>query len=266
MRLNILIGTLAGLVGAGFIGWRVHDTHSRAVFHIGIIEDLSASHPRGCSSLQGITEQLLDGHAVPPGSWLTVLTIGDESTSNEPQLLARYPIPLSRRIMEGPKTGLRRQQEILDDLKLRCGQLPLTMTSPIFQGVKHGIGELRRLGCAKGSDCKLLIDSDLEENAVASIKTILERPETKRQALPSQLDNDGIRVAFCGLAVTAGRIIGPAGREIAKARLHRDPSHDDNLRRTWIALFTKPELVTFDPYCPGTSSVGAQKVEIQKRR
>lgn len=249
MRFNGLLGTLAGLVCFGFVGWRVHHMHNRPVSYAGIVEDPSASHPGGCSSVQGITEQLLDSHAVPPGSWLTVLAIGDESTANEPKLLARYQIPVNRRIMEGSRTALRRRQEILDDLKLRCGQLHATMVSPIFQGVKQGIADLRRLGCGSGSDCKLWIDSDLEENAITAIKTMLEDPGNNGHALPIPLDNEGIRVAFCGLAVTAGRIIGPAGREIRKAR-PRNPSHDDNLRRTWALLFAKPELVTFDPFCP----------------
>jgi hypothetical protein len=248
MRLNILIGALAGLVCFGFIGWRVHNVRSRAVSHVGIVEDLSASHPGGCSSVQGIAKQLLDRHAVSPGSWLTVLTIGDESTANEPKLLARYPIPVNRRIMEGPKTSLRRQQEILGDLKLRCGQFHPTMVSPVFQGVTQGVAELRRLGCEVGSDCELWIDSDLEENAVTAIRSILEHPERNRRGLPAPLDNQGIRVSFCGLAVTAGRILGP-GREIREAH-PRNPSYDDNLRRTWAGLFTRPELVTFDPYCP----------------
>jgi hypothetical protein len=255
VRFTILSSTLAGLGFFGFIGWRVHDIHQRAVSHGAIVADLSASHPGGCSSVHGIAEWLLEGHAVPPGSWLILLAIGDESTSNEPKLLARYPIPVNRRIMEGPKTGLRRQQEILADLKARCGQLHTTMVSPIFQGVKEGIAGLRGLGCTKGSDCKLWIDSDLEENGVPAIKSLLERPANNRGALPTPLDNNGIKIAFCGFAVTTGRIVDPSGREIGRGRPRRDPSHDDNLRRTWASLFTKPELLTFDPYCPGTSSV-----------
>lgn len=252
MRLNILIGSLAGLLCFGFVGWRVHSIHSRTVSHLVIIEDPSASHPDGCSSLQGITEHVLDRNTGPSGSRLTVLAIGDESTANEPKLVARYPIPVNRRIMEGPKAGLRRQQEILGDLKVRCEKLHPTMISPIFQGVKQGIAELRRLGCKNASDCKLWVDSDLEENVVTAIKTRLEHPGDNRQALPIlpiPLDNDGIRVAFCGFAVTAGRIVDASGRQIFKAR-PRTPTHDDNLRHTWAGLFTKPELVTFDPYCP----------------
>lgn len=250
MRFNVLIGTLGGLVCIGFVGWRVHGIHSRAVSQIGIIEDRSASHPGWCSSLQSITEHILEEHTASSASWLTFLATGDESTANEPKLLARYPLPADRRIMEGPKTGLRWRKEILDDLKLQCGKLQPTMTSPIFQGVTQGIAELHRLGCGNGSACKLWIDSDLEENAVAAIKTALEHPGYNRQALPTPLDNEGIQVAFCGFAVTAGRIVGPSGREILKTR-PRSPGHDDNLRRTWSQLFTKHALVTFEPYCPG---------------
>jgi len=255
MHLRMLIGTLAGFASVGFVAWRVHDMHHRIICNIGIVADPSASHPGGCSSLQGIAEEILGGHPMPAGSWLAVLAIGEESTSNEPRLLARYPIPVNRRIMEGPTTSLKRKQQILDDLKLRCGELHPTMVSPIFQGVSQGLAELRGLGCANDSDCKLWVDSDLEENTVSTIKTVLEHPDSKRLGLPTRLENEGIHVAFCGLAVTAGRIIGPSGREVRKAR-PRDPSHDDNLRRTWAALFTKPELVTFDPYCPGPRPSG----------
>jgi hypothetical protein len=249
MRLNVLIGTLIGLTCFGFMAWRVHNMHSRAVFQAAIVEDLSVSHPGGCAIVQGIAEQVLERHPVSTGSSLAVLAIGDASTANEPKLLAKYLIPSNRRVMEGRIAGLRRRQEILDDLKRRCEQQQPTMISPIFQGVKQGVAELRGLGCGIGSDCKLWVDSDLQENADTAIEMVLDHPESKRQVLPVPLDNEGIHVAFCGLAVTAGRIIGTSGREVRKAP-RRDPSHDDRLRRTWAALFTKPELVTFDPYCP----------------
>jgi len=249
MRLNVLIGITTGLVVFGVSAWRVHAMHSRAVSYVSILEDLSGSHPDGCSSVVGITEQTLDRHAVSPGSLLAVLAVGDESTANEPKLLARYPIPVNRRIMEGAGAALKQQQELLDDLRLRCGKLQPTMVSPIFQGVKQAVAELRSLGCTNGSDCTLWIDSDLEENAVTAIKAILADPRSKRQALPASLANDGIHITFCGWALTAGRIIDPSGHQIRKVR-PRDPSHDDNLRHTWAELFTHQELVTFDPYCP----------------
>ncbi len=249
MRVNVLIGITAGLVVFAVTAWRVHAMHARPLSHVSIIEDLSGSHPGGCSSVLGIAEQIFDKHAVLPGSSLTVLAVGDESTANEPRLLARYPIPVTRRIIEGAGAAIKQQQEILDDLKPRCGKLQPTMVSPIFQGVKQAVAELRSLGCRNGSDCKLWIDSDLEENAITAIQAILTDPKSKRQPLPASLANDGIHIAFCGWALTAGRIIDPSGREIRTVR-PRDPNHDDNLRRTWAKLFTNPELLTFDPYCP----------------
>lgn len=249
MRLNVLVGIATGLVVFGVTAWRVHAIHSRAVSHVSIMEDLSASHPAGCSSVLGIAEQVFDKHAVSPGSSLTVLAVGDESTANEPRLLARYPIPVTRRIMEGAGAAIKQQQEILDDLKPRCGKLQPTMDSPIFQGIQQAVAELRSRGCENGSDCNLWIDSDLEENAVTSIQAILTDPKSKRRPLPTPLPNDGIRVTFCGWALTAGRIVDTSGREIRKVS-PRDPGHEDVLRRTWTELFTKPELVTFHPYCP----------------
>jgi hypothetical protein len=251
MRLNVLIGTLVGALSFGFIAWRVNK-HSRAVFHAGIVADLSASHPGGCHTVQGIAEQVLDWHPVSPGTSLIVLALGDASTANEPRLLGRYLIPANRTIMEGRNAGSRRRQGILDDLKRRCEELHPTMISPIFQSVKQAVVQLRRLGCGNGSDCKLWIDSDLEENVVPAIKAILDHPGSKRLTLPVRLDNEGIHVAFCGLAVTTGLILDPLGHEIRKGRSHQ-PGYDDNLRRTWAALFTNPESVTFDPYCPEAS-------------
>ena len=57
------------------------------------LQDLSASHRPDAPACRASSKQLLDEHAGRPGSWLTVLAVGDESTSNEPKLLARYPIP-----------------------------------------------------------------------------------------------------------------------------------------------------------------------------
>ena len=76
---------------------------------------------------------------------------------------------------------------------------------------------------------------------------MLFRSQTKA-VLPTGLDNEGVEVSFCGLAITAGRIVNPSGREILKSPL-RDSGHDDRLRQVWRSLFTRPELVKFEPYC-----------------
>jgi hypothetical protein len=30
----------------------------------------------------------------------------------------------------------------------------------------------------------------------------------------------------------------------------RDPGHEDRMQKVWRSLFTQPELVKFEPYCP----------------
>jgi hypothetical protein len=253
MKPKIIITVVLGVASAGFLGWRVITVHNRATPQFSLLEDPSGSHLGGCASVVGITEQILHSERVSSGSSLTVLAIGDESTADEPRLVSRRVIPVSRRVMEGAHAGLRAQQEMVDDVQRRCEALHPTKVSPIFQGVKQAIGELRRLGCKSGSNCELWIDSDGEENVVSSIRRALEVPGHSDQALPSPVDNDGIHVAFCGLAVTAGRISDASGREIRRMP-RRSPDHDDNLQRIWAGLFTKPELVTFAPYCPEPSS------------
>lgn len=66
------------------------------------------------------------------------------------------------------------------------------------------------------------------------------------------LDNEGIMVTFCGFAETVGLFVDPSGREIRRT-VARDPHRDDRLQAVWRALFTRPELVSFQPYCPEPS-------------
>jgi hypothetical protein len=56
-------------------------------------------------------------------------------------------------------------------------------------------------------------------------------------------------VTFCGFAQTRGRSVVSSSREI-RAVAPRDPHRDDRLQAVWRALFTRPELVSFEPYCP----------------
>src|SRR5205814_443250 len=100
-----------------------------------------------------------------------------------------------------------------------------------------------------GFRCLLYVASDGEENGEASIKNRIDNIRDEKHRLPNQLDNDGIEIVFCGIAATAGHIVDPSGREIRKIP-PRDPGREDRLRQTWLSLFTRPNLVRFEPYCP----------------
>jgi hypothetical protein len=83
-----------------------------------------------------------------------------------------------------------------------------------------------------------------------SIKKNVEGTDDTK-SVPAALKNDGIQVVFCGVAVTAERTVGPSGKVIGK-RADRTAGREDWLERVWQSVFTKPDAVTFEPYCPKT--------------
>jgi hypothetical protein len=253
MNKRLLYVFFACGVSLGFVGWRVHAVKTQVTPHFEIVEDFSLSHAQGCDSLVGLAERVLNTQSVARNSTLTVLAVGDQTTADEPWQLARYSIPRDDKVLEGRTEKLRRQQDILRDLRNRCRAARRTTISPIFLGVKQAVADLRAQGCKPNSRCALLVDSDLEENVEPSIKKSLNAGDGRHVSLPS-IANAGIGVTFCGLAVRAGRIVGPSGREIRKFPLH-DPGRDDRLRQIWGSLFSKREAVRFEPYCPTPSDL-----------
>jgi hypothetical protein len=216
--------------------------------HFEIVEDPSFSHKQGCESLLGLVEQAVSADGASPGSTLTVLVLGDKATANEPWELGRYSIPRTRKALEGRSANLRRRQDLLRDVLKKCQALRPTNISPIFLGVKQAVADLRAKGCTRTSRCKLFVDSDLEENVEASIRRSLNSANGEMSILPAPINNDGIDVTFCGLAVTAGHIVDLSGRKTFRAS-PRNSRHEDRLRQVWATVFSRPEAVKFEPYC-----------------
>ena len=100
------------------------------------------------------------------------------------------------------------------------------------------------------------MSTDLEENASRAVRAEIDRVG-HREPLPEPLNNDGIKVTFCGYAQIAGRLVDSSGREVVRG-VSRDPRHDDRLQAVWRSLFTVPELVSFEPYCPASSLLSAE--------
>jgi len=190
-----------------------------------------------------------------PGSTLTVLVIGDEAAASEPWQLGTYSIPTTRKVLEGRTANSRRRQDVLRDILNKCQAVLRTTVSPIFLGVKQAVADLRAHGCREISHCQLRVNSDLEENVEPSIKKSLNRTTEGKPILLSPVENQGIDVAFCGLAVTTGRLV-DSSRGFRKAP-PRTPAREDRLREIWRSLFIKPAVVTFEPYCPKPGALGA---------
>ncbi len=249
MNKNLLFAIALSSAGLSFVGWRVHAVRTRATPHFAIVEDPSLSHPAGCISLMGLAQRTLQVEGVTRDSTLSILVLGDTTTSDEPWKLGEYFIPRTDSVMESPDTTLRRQESVLADIHLKCQAIRPTAVSPIFLGVKQAIGDLRARGCGENSRCKLFVDSDLRENVEPSIRSRLEAGDNRRQTPLPILGNDGVEVTFCGLATTTDGIT-----DSSSGTVHGIPRHDshreDRVTRVWQSMFTQPQSTTFEPYCP----------------
>jgi len=254
MKHPFVILISACIASVSFVGWRMRAMRNHTVNHFELVQDPSRSFTGGCTSIVGAAGAVLRDPDASADSTLTVLALGDRSTANEPRRLATYIIPTARQVIEGRRAAVERKERILQDLRVRCESVRPTLVSPVYLGVKQAVADLRAEGCREGAHCGLWVSTDLEENVVRTIEDRINRTGDQRDPLPARLDNSGVTVTFCGFAQTAGRLVGPFGREI-RSVVARDPHRDDRLQAAWQSLFARPELVRFQPYCPEPSIV-----------
>jgi hypothetical protein len=240
----------------GLVTWRVHALRFRDVPQFAVLKDPSLSDADDCEAMVGLAEHVIHAKDISPGSTLTILVLGNDATANEPWELGVYSIPMSRKVLEGKTANVQRQENLLRDIGTKCKTVGRTMTSPIFLGLKQAVSDLRSKGCKHTSTCQLFIDSDLQENVEPSIKERLDSKIGLRHNLPPPIDNSGINITFCGLAAVQGRISKPLGKE-TRQTLSRSSDREDRLRQIWSSVFSKPESVTFEPYCPKAVDLNA---------
>ncbi len=255
MRKTMLLILLVCASAAAFVGWRVHAMSGATVNHFAILEDPSTSYTGECEAAIGSAEEILHSPGASLRSKLIFLALGDSLTANEPRELGKYDLPISRKVIEGERTKERHEAALVEKISRACRSVRPTAISPIFLGVKQALADLKTAGCAKGSDCKLWVNSDLEENVEPSIRSRINHVGG-RGSLPAALDNEGIGVTFCGYASTAGRVLDPTGNE-KRGFGARSPAREDRMQNVWRSLFVNAEHVRFEPYCPkpGTSTL-----------
>ena len=261
MSRQVLYAVLFCLGSVGFVAWRVLAVRNRDTPHFEIVKDPSASHGAGCESLVGLTGHVLEASTASPGSTITVLILGDQSTASEPWRMGAYSVPSVRKVLEGRSAKLWQQQQIQRDISGKCQALRRTTISPIFLGVTQAVADLHAHGCKPTSHCKLFVDSDLEENVEPSITTRLNKTGGRQRVSLPRVDNAGIDVVFCGVAVTDGRI-----RDVASKGARKFVTHDSDrvnlLQDLWRSLFDQPALVRFEPYCPNSAQLGLSSIPI----
>jgi hypothetical protein len=241
---------VGGAALLGVIGWRAYEsTKPGPIPHIAIVHDRSESTRDGCSSVMGLLDRVLSIPELDRRSSVTILATGDAMTANEPVQVDRFPAPVSRRAMEGPRGAQRRRKELLAGIGRKCQELTRTDVSPILLAVRRAVEQLQSLGCSSANPCQLYVQTDGEETAEPALARAL---RGRGQPLPepaSPILHDGIRITFCGLADTVGRDDG--GPRRARRTKARDAGRAERLRQTWTAILGGN--VTFEPFCPKAS-------------
>ena len=265
MSRQVLYAVLFFLGSVGFVAWRIETVRTRETPHFEIVKDPSASHGAVCESLVDLTGRVLEENSAGPGSTITVLILGDQSTADEPWRMGAYSVPSVRKVLEGRSAKLRQQQEVLRDISGKCQALRRTTVSPIFLGVTRAVADLHARGCKPTSHCQLFVDTDLEENVEPTIKKALLKDDDPKHISLSSVDNAGIGVVFCGVAVTDGRVR-DRSENAARQFVTRGA---DRLKRTqeiWRSLFAEPGSVDFEPYCPKSIEPGRNIPSSEKNR
>lgn len=244
----VLIVACAGALG--FMLWRVQvgGGTSRPHYYNVILGDPSDSKDNLCGSLTRLAEQAVAASDTGGDFDLVFYRLGDASSANAPVLVDRYHHSASDRSVESKNKPLQKRLALVEEVRARCEQLPTTDVSPVFQGVRTVIQQMRSDGCGGAMTCRLLVSSDLMETVERPVQDALNDIKGKKRPLPDSIDNAGIRVKLCGYAQTVGRATG-AGKGSRQLTRNRTPKLDDRLRETWLSAFSRPELVELAPFC-----------------
>lgn len=247
LKLGIVILSLAALVVCSAVIATIF-VPKEIVPHEVVVGDGSISGDGGCTGLISLGKEAMNNPALKNGSTITFMMTSDKETANEPRSLGTYSIPYSERAVERADTITKKKEEILEQVKTRCEQLQPVKASSIFLSLKDAAEQLRHAGCDSKTGCYVYIRTDLQENVEPQIKAAINGDAKALTKLPKPIDNSGITISICGIAVTKGETKEPNGKT-RQLTQNRNANKSDLIRQVWNKMFTEPELVKFRPFC-----------------
>jgi hypothetical protein len=229
--------------------WRYKAVGKSQAAHGVIVRDRSDSVIKGCDCTSALVRRALAATQIVAGSTIAVMATGDGTTANESILIKSFDVPVRRQVLEGRGAASQQQAKLIEDVKAQCEKLSQTNVSPIYVAIKNAIEYLRSKGCGPGSNCFVYAQTDLLETGDARLKAALNQETVNKQLLPAPINNDGIDVVIVGLAETTGdsAVSNSKGRSLTASR---NSDKADRIRAIGLQLFTNPERVTFEPFCP----------------
>lgn len=232
---------------SGFLGWLFY-TPAKAN-HRAVLGDFSFSFVGDrCGEMVKLSEQELKKATTNDKTKLAAFLTGDQQTANEPRNLGSFDVPFTVKLTESNSFVTDKQSTILGEIKTKCEQLSPVQISSIFLAFKRGIEHLRSLGCDDKSNCEILAQTDLQENAEPQIRTAISGTSANVKNLPNPINNQDISIKICGISQTKGRVFNQKGKK-TQLTPNRNTVRADLIQEVWKKLFTHPELLTFAPYC-----------------
>ena len=205
------------------------------------IIDASRSVSSAVPAALGVADHSTQLKGVRRKSTISFMATGNKQTAGEPVFLGSFPILKAHKVMEGPSKEPDNAYLLSQVEGLLKGVNNTESISPVYLAVLRGVQYLRAQGCGPGpapAVCYLVVISDGGETEEPAIRKAL-RGQGKPQSLKDlAIENNSIQVEFCGLADT--NAITP----------ERSSTSAGKLEAVWKSLFTAPDLVSFDPFCP----------------
>jgi hypothetical protein len=238
LAIGVGLVTLVGVTGI-FVMHHIREVAAQPPpAQAALVIDTSDSRPCDCEAVESAARAMLTSRRMTQGSKLWLFVTGDQATAEEPILVGAYPVPFTRRVIEGREATGRQLGEALDKIKVTCAQFKPSKRSPIFLAIKRAVEQLRAQGCDGRNECELRVQSDLAELSEPAVRNALTGSRPASSALPPPIDNTGINILFCGLAEVSGNATG-----------RHDVRRVDLTEKIWRNLFTDPGKITFVPHC-----------------
>jgi hypothetical protein len=248
MKLNAY--SIFGLVMLALVGvaaWRIF-THKNVVPQHAILYDQSKSKIDGCSCLKGHAGKLIE-QAKGRGELLTLFALGAEANGYQPKIVDTFPIPKNDSALGDKSKAKVAVEAFLSAVETACKGIPPSDRTPLHQGVKTILEQLRTT-CTPDAACTLYVQSDMEEDVSPTILDAFKARKAGVEPDVPRLDNEGISVTFAGVSEivvspTKGKKAKGAGKDKALQKLDEAPIW----KSFWTRIFTRPELVSFQPLC-----------------
>jgi hypothetical protein len=204
-----------------------------------IVRDVSASPRNGCETVAALAAEVTRLGGLGSESILTLFTTGDRTNAYAAKLIKAFPIPFSKKVMEGQKAIGRRRAEFVDLVKSSCDSLPKTDVSPILAAVKDAVAQMRKT-CGTNASCVIFVQTDGDETIDPNLRAALRGSASAMERVKDSIDNAGVKIAFCGFSQTQAIL--------PKAASRRAPF--ERMEKVWTSVFTDASNVSATPYCP----------------